>query len=146
MIGMTSPCCDRRRFLHASALTVGSAGLLSACGGHGTPEPAAPSLAEGGSWVELLDLKDLEVGASSAEEVQETQLLLHRSDESTVHAFSAVCTHQGCAVGTEPDRFACPCHGSIFNRETGAAEAGPAREPLTRYPAEIRGEAIWVQV
>ncbi|MCH8561298.1 Rieske (2Fe-2S) protein [Nesterenkonia sp. LB17] len=142
---MTSPCCDRRRFLHASALTAGSAALLTACGTDESPEPATPTRAEGGSWTEVMPLADLEVGASSTAEIGETQLLLHRSDEDTVHAFSAVCTHEGCAVGTEPERFACPCHGSIFNLETGAAEGGPARDPLTRYPAEIDGEAIRVQ-
>lgn len=145
MSTMTSPCCDRRRFLHASALTAGSAALLTACGVEGSAEPAAPSIAEGGSWTEVMPLAELEVGASSTASVGETQLLLHRSDEDTVHAFSAVCTHEGCAVGTEPERFACPCHGSIFNLETGAAEGGPARDPLTRYPAEIDGDAIRVR-
>lgn len=142
---MTSPCCDRRRFLRASALTAGSAALLSACGSEEASDPAAPRLAEGGTWTEVMALGELQVGASSTAEVGETQLLLHRSDETTVHAFSAVCTHQGCAVGTEPERFACPCHGSIFNLETGAAEGGPAREPLTRYPAEIDADTIRVQ-
>lgn len=146
MGSMTSPCCDRRRFLRASALTAGSAALLSACGAGEAADPAAPSVAEGGTWTEVMALAELQVGASSSAEVGETQLLLHRSDETTVHAFSAVCPHQGCAVGTEPERFACPCHGSIFNLETGAAEGGPARQPLTRYPTEIDGESIRVQV
>ena len=142
---MTSPCCDRRRFLHATALGAGSAALLTACGVDDSPEAAAPTVAEGGSWTEVMALEELEVGASSTAEVGETQLLLHRSDETTVHAFSAICTHEGCAVGTEPERFACPCHGSIFNLETGAPEGGPARDPLTRYPTEISGEAIRVK-
>lgn len=145
MRAMTSPCCDRRRFLHASALTAGSAALLTACGGGESAEADGPVLAEGGSWTEVMPLQELAVGASTTASVGQTQLLLHRSHENTVHAFSAICTHEGCAVGTEPDRFACPCHGSIYNLQTGAAEGGPARKPLTRYPAEISGETIQVK-
>jgi len=49
-------------------------------------------------------------------------------------AFDAVCPHAGCVVQYDQGNklFACPCHGSVFNGETGAVESGPAPTGLTR--------------
>jgi len=49
-------------------------------------------------------------------------------------AFDAVCPHAGCIVQYDQGNkiFACPCHGSMFNGETGAVENGPAPSGLTR--------------
>ena len=54
-------------------------------------------------------------------------------------AFSATCTHQGCAVGDVTDgTINCPCHGSKFAVADGAVVDGPARRPAAR--AQHRGE------
>ena len=143
---MTNACCDRRRFLRTSAVGaagVGGVALLSSCGSGGSGEAPAPN--PGAPWNEVLSASELPVGESAEVAIGEDRILLHRSAETEVHAFSAVCTHQGCAVAPEPERFACPCHGSVFNLETGAPEGGPAREPLPSYPAEINGEMIRVR-
>jgi len=52
----------------------------------------------------------------------------------TFLAFDAVCPHAGCIVGYQAaqGKFACPCHGSQFNGQTGAVERGPAPRGLTR--------------
>jgi thiosulfate dehydrogenase [quinone] large subunit len=49
-------------------------------------------------------------------------------------AFDAVCPHAGCIVQYDPGNtvFACPCHGSVFNAQTGAVENGPAPTGLRR--------------
>jgi thiosulfate dehydrogenase (quinone) large subunit len=49
-------------------------------------------------------------------------------------AFDAVCPHAGCTVSYQPASklFACPCHGSTFNGQTGAVITGPAPRGLTR--------------
>ncbi|GAA3787928.1 hypothetical protein GCM10022226_03090 [Sphaerisporangium flaviroseum] len=48
-------------------------------------------------------------------------------------AFSAKCTHQGCAVATvRGGTINCPCHGSKFKISTGAVAQGPADRPLPR--------------
>jgi thiosulfate dehydrogenase [quinone] large subunit len=49
-------------------------------------------------------------------------------------AFDAVCPHAGCVVQYDQGNkvFVCPCHGSMFNGETGAVENGPASTGLTR--------------
>ncbi|MEV7970842.1 Rieske (2Fe-2S) protein [Sphaerisporangium sp. NPDC088356] len=48
-------------------------------------------------------------------------------------AFSAKCTHQGCAVASvSGGTINCPCHGSRFTISTGAVARGPAERPLPR--------------
>lgn len=56
-------------------------------------------------------------------------------------AISAVCTHQGCLVGTSGRGFRCPCHGSVYDAE-GRNIAGPARRPLLRFPVQREGDVV----
>jgi Rieske Fe-S protein len=46
-------------------------------------------------------------------------------------ALSLVCTHLGCTVEQKNDKYECPCHGSIYNRD-GEVQKGPASNPLKR--------------
>lgn len=127
-----STCCNRRAFLGAGAVGV-SAAALTACGGGGAEDDQSRQ------WVSL-DLEGpLKVGESTSASHQEEQILLHRTDEDQVLAFSAVCPHQGCTVGVEEDGFECPCHGSRFTL-TGEWESGPAEQGLQQYEAELDGE------
>ncbi len=58
-----------------------------------------------------------------------------------VVAFSAICTHLGCAVFAQltPDQqIACPCHGSRFDPRRGATvTGGPADRPLPSLPISV---------
>ena len=62
--------------------------------------------------------------------------------EEAPEAISLVCTHLGCRLAATPGGFACPCHGSRFDRD-GSPVAGPARARLLRVPLERRGSA-WI--
>ena len=73
-----------------------------------------------------------------------TVWVIRRGDAVT--AFSSVCPHLGCGVEAAGDGFACPCHGSVFDRE-GRVLGGPAPRGLD--PLEVRvtlGEARSVEV
>jgi len=63
----------------------------------------------------------------------------------TFKAFSATCTHQGCAVSEVANgTINCPCHGSRFAVADGSVTAGPATTPLARKDgcgARQRGRA-----
>ncbi|WP_283215117.1 Rieske 2Fe-2S domain-containing protein [Pseudofrankia sp. DC12] len=61
-------------------------------------------------------------------------------------AFSAVCTHAGCAVEfNAPDQgFDCPCHGAVYSAASGAVISGPAPAPLTRLPVRLDGDIVRV--
>jgi 3-phenylpropionate/trans-cinnamate dioxygenase ferredoxin subunit len=69
--------------------------------------------------------------------------------EHRLFAFGDECTHQGCSLseGGFDDRegtVECPCHGSVFDVETGEPLDGPAQDPLPIHPVrEVDG---WVEV
>ena len=59
-------------------------------------------------------------------------------------AYSAICTHQQCEVAYRNGQFACPCHGSVFDPESGAEVVnGPAQLPLPEIPVEVRGGEVF---
>ena len=59
-------------------------------------------------------------------------------ERNLIKVVSGVCTHLGCTVQwtAERDRWECPCHGSIFNRN-GKVVKGPARNPLPWYEVSL---------
>ncbi|MFG2912962.1 MULTISPECIES: QcrA and Rieske domain-containing protein [unclassified Kitasatospora] len=58
-------------------------------------------------------------------------------------AFSAVCTHSGCAVDAPKNgQLYCPCHGSRFDAATGAVVNGPAVKPLPKYAVSKNGDQL----
>lgn len=142
---------SRRRFLERGVV-LGAAGLatagLAGCTDEIRSENDAPSHHVGGTPTRAVRAQHLQVGTSASVEVEGRTLLLRRAAEDVVLAFSAVCTHQGCTVApaTEAGRdvFACPCHGSHFEVETGEPFGGPASKPLTEFTAAVDGD--WVTV
>ncbi|MEV4377511.1 Rieske (2Fe-2S) protein [Streptosporangium sp. NPDC049644] len=58
--------------------------------------------------------------------------------KGTFRAFSAKCTHQGCAVATiRGGTINCPCHGSRFRIADGSVARGPAGRPLARRKIKV---------
>ncbi|HEY6787601.1 MAG TPA: Rieske (2Fe-2S) protein [Trebonia sp.] len=58
-------------------------------------------------------------------------------------AFTAVCTHQGCTVGTVAGgTIDCPCHGSKFSIKDGSVVNGPATSPLAPVAIKVEGTSI----
>jgi Rieske Fe-S protein len=72
------------------------------------------------------------------------KIVLTRGPAGDIHGFSAICTHQGCLVGSvQHGQIICPCHGSRFNAETGAVINGPANLPLPSIPVTIHGGGVY---
>ena len=58
-------------------------------------------------------------------------------------AFTAVCTHEGCTVGTVAGgTIDCPCHGSRFSIKDGSVVNGPATRPLAAIVIKVEGTSI----
>lgn len=61
-----------------------------------------------------------------------------------LHAFSAICTHQGCHVNrVAQGKIFCPCHGSVYDAATGKVVAGPAPRPLPKVKITVRGGEVY---
>jgi Rieske Fe-S protein len=96
---------------------------------------ASSTAASGGAA--LAKLADIPVGSAvSAKTADGQDILITRTGENTVVAFSATCTHQGCTV---PATFHCPCHGSFYDKNTGARLGGPAPRGLSAVNVKIAG-------
>lgn len=72
-------------------------------------------------------------------------LLIHHEDGHFT-AFDAVCTHLGCTVMFQPEnkRIFCPCHGGVYNMDTGAVVSGPPPRGLTVYHVEVKDANVIV--
>ena len=147
---MTDFSLTRRGALQGSVVVVigGIAGYLltrgSAAARTATATGAAnaygPATGGGGHLLARLD----QVPTGGGIVVGKEAVVLTRTASGDVHAFSAVCTHQGCTV----DRVAagtidCPCHGSRFDVDTGAVRTGPATRPLPPVPVQVKDGGIY---
>ena len=72
-------------------------------------------------------------------------LLIHHEDGHYV-AFDAVCTHLGCTVAFQPEnhRIFCPCHGGVYDMNTGAVVSGPPPRGLKVYRVEAKNDHVVV--
>lgn len=65
--------------------------------------------------------------------------------KGTYKAFSKICTHQGCKVGSVADGvIKCPCHGSQFSIEDGSVKHPPASKPLPESKTTVSGAKVYV--
>ena len=62
-----------------------------------------------------------------------------------IRAFAAVCTHEGCPLGWNPDQhlIRCPCHGGAYDT-SGRVVDGPPPRALQRLPAEVADGTVFV--
>ncbi|WP_336882814.1 Rieske (2Fe-2S) protein [Rhodococcus globerulus] len=73
------------------------------------------------------------------------QVVITQPQEGVFHAFSAVCTHQGCIVSEVNDgTINCPCHGSRYSIVDGSVVQRPAQRPLRSYSLSLRADTIIV--
>jgi glycine/D-amino acid oxidase-like deaminating enzyme/nitrite reductase/ring-hydroxylating ferredoxin subunit len=91
--------------------------------------------AQYGDWLrggEVADASELAPGQGAILRRGIHRIAVYRNGNGDLRAFSARCTHMGCAVRWSPQEksWDCPCHGSRFDVQTGAVLNGPAHEPL----------------
>ena len=60
------------------------------------------------------------------------QKVFIETQSGKVRAQTAVCTHLGCTVNMNDTGYACPCHGSTYDRH-GLNTGGPAPLPLNYF-------------
>jgi nitrite reductase/ring-hydroxylating ferredoxin subunit len=140
-----STSLTRRALLTAGSATVVGAGALAlaACS---SPAPSgsgavsqAPKTTAG---TVVAKVSDIPVGGSKVAKIGDAPVVLAQPTAGNIVCFSAVCPHQGCAVGAAGKEYDCPCHGSKFNAETGAVLAGPAVTGLTAIKVTVSGDSV----
>lgn len=139
---MTLPA-TRRTVLMTSLLTTGAAALTTACGGSdsGSSSESSAGASNPANGMELAKTSDIPVGGGKI--FKDQKVVVTQPAKGEFKAFSAVCTHQGCTVGTVADgTIDCPCHGSKFGIADGAVKGGPAPRPLPAKEITVKGDTI----
>ncbi|MFC7876788.1 ubiquinol-cytochrome c reductase iron-sulfur subunit [Isoptericola sp. NPDC057391] len=138
----------RRQLLRGTGAAAGAlagAGVVAACSGQ-TPSPqeAAESVSAAEPGTVVVALADVPVGGAVAAKVGGQDVLVTQPTEGEVHAFSAICTHEGCAVTPGDGELLCPCHQSRYALTDAAVLGGPAPEPLPSIEVEVSGDDVVV--
>ncbi len=135
---------ERRKFLSTlTTVAISLAGGVSLFVGAGFLYPV-PKRKPGPLFVCL----EYEIPCKEALEIKDPKgrkVLLMRKDSGEIMAIGTVCTHLGCAVYYRQGKriFECPCHQGVFDGE-GNPVSGPPRQPLERYPVEVREGKVFV--
>lgn len=124
---------------NSTAARAGGGGGVTVANAYG-PAAAASGAASSGRMLVALDQVPVGGGVVLAKD----GIVVTRTAPDDVHAFSAVCTHQGCTVDTVADgAIDCPCHGSSFDAATGAVRRGPATRPLPPITVAVRSGQVF---
>jgi Rieske Fe-S protein len=91
----------------------------------------------------LASLDDIPIGTAKAlKGADGKKIIISHPAKGKVAAFSAICTHAGCAVKPVGTSLDCPCHGSKFDYATGEVTAGPANKPLPAVQIHMKQRNI----
>jgi Rieske Fe-S protein len=100
-------------------------------------DPASPSPA----GRELARTSDIPEGGGMIFAAQ--KVVVTQPKKGEFKAFSALCTHENCAVSTVANgTIDCPCHGSRFRIADGSVANGPAIRPLPPEQIKVEGNSI----
>ncbi|MFA1537531.1 Rieske (2Fe-2S) protein [Actinomadura monticuli] len=127
----------RRAVLYGGAGAVGAAALAGCASGGG--EKSAEDL----KGKQIAKAADVPVGGGKI--YGDDKVVVTQPSQGSFKAFTAVCTHQGCTVGSVRNGMIhCPCHGSEFKIADGSVARGPADKPLKEYPVRVENGGIVV--
>lgn len=142
-------CASRRESLLAAGVVVAGAAGLSACGSGEAVGQAASSAASAAASAaasvagEAIAAASIPVGGGVI--LDNLKVVVTQPTAGDYKAFSAVCPHQGCTVGTVgAEGIVCPCHGSTFDIATGAVTKGPATSGLDAKGVTVGADGITV--
>ena len=84
---------------------------------------------------------DIPVGGGKV--LTDKKIVITQPQAGTFHAFTAICTHQGCIVdAVSGGTINCPCHGSRYSIVNGSVVSGPAPLPLAAVSITVQGTSI----
>lgn len=154
-----------RRAILAGAVGAGAAAVVAACGGGGggsdsgssgsngsNGQAQAPAATGGASTPAestapgangLATTSEIPVGGGKIFDAQ--KVVVTQPAAGQFKAFSAICTHMGCTVGSvSGGLIKCPCHGSEYSIQDGSVKGGPAPKALPAKQVTVTGNEIIV--
>ena len=141
---LTAQGPSRRRVLVTGGVVVAAAAVTAACGSSGpadTSTAPGPTDSSGGGAGASIPTADIPVGGG--EILTDQKVVITQPTAGTFKGFTAVCTHQGCLVGSIADgMIVCPCHASTYSIIDGSVTGGPAPAPLAPVPITVSGDTI----
>ncbi len=157
MTGSDARASGRRAVLAGACAACAAA--LAGCARYGTSNGLAGSPALGGAYpaappaagtgapatasgpVVLAKTTDIPVGGGTV--LTARKIVITQPQAGTFHAFTAICTHQGCLVNAvSGGTINCPCHGSRYSIVNGSVVRGPAPLPLAAVAILVQGTSI----
>ncbi|MGI5374324.1 Rieske (2Fe-2S) protein [Streptomyces sp. CA-251387] len=127
----------RRTILIATGAT-GAAALVAGCGEYDDKGESSSNASPG---QELTTTADVPVGGGTI--LKDEEVVVTQPKAGEFKAFSAICTHQQCTVGSvSGGTINCPCHGSKFDITDGSVANPPATRPLPEKKITVEGNSI----
>lgn len=125
---------SRRSVLRTGAASIAAVGVAAGCS-DGPPGDAEelPTDRPG----QVLTSLTMPIGQSVRVDALGPVYIVTRTGPATAVAFSATCPHTGCSVQTLGPSIACPCHGSVFDNQSGAVVRGPAARALDPFAVDV---------
>jgi Rieske Fe-S protein len=118
----------------------GVAGAQSSSPPASPASPGSGAAASSGPPV-LAKTADIPVGGGKI--LGSQKIVITQPHAGSFDAFTAVCTHAGCIVGTVAGgTINCLCHGSKFSIANGSVVSGPATSPLAPVSIKVQGTSI----
>lgn len=103
--------------------------------------PAGSGAATSSGPPVLASTADIPVGGGKI--LTDKKIVITQPKAGSFDAFTAVCTHQGCIVGSVAGgTINCPCHGSKFSIANGSVVNGPATSPLAPVSIKVQDASI----
>jgi Rieske Fe-S protein len=120
-----------------------SYGLAGPAAYGGTTSSAASSTAAAGSTAPSVLATTAEIPVGGGKVLTAQKIVITQPQAGAFHAFTAICTHQGCIVNTvSGGTINCPCHGSEYSIVNGSVVRGPAPLPLAAVAIKVEGTSI----
>ncbi len=148
---------SRRTVLRGAGVGSVALPLLAACGSSSSSDSPSSSGASsgsasssggdagggGGGGGTTVPASKVPVGGGTILKAQ--QVVVTQPAKGDFKAFTAICTHQGCTVGSvQGGQIVCPCHGSHFSIKDGSPVSGPAQAALAAKKVTVTGGQITV--
>ena len=140
---------SRRALLAGAGVTC--AAMLAGCttpdasNGGVTPAASGTAASAGGSAPAATALAATsQVPDGGGTIIDAERIVITQPQSGSFKAFSAICTHEGCFVGSvSHGTINCPCHGSRFSITDGSVVHGPATRPLPPIAINVEGTSIF---